>query len=107
MCLRNGIFLKNTALMLASIVVTHPDHGVPKCPKPLDQARIKKAKSEFSKNGGGRGGRGAVADAAIQVVVVVAMINPTQVESGITTIELQLHLLLPLAVLENIRASGV
>jgi len=35
-----------------------PDHGVPKCPKPLDQARIEKAKSEFSKNGGGRGGRG-------------------------------------------------
>ena len=27
-----------------------PDHGVPKCPKPLDQARIDKAKSEFSEN---------------------------------------------------------
>ena len=53
------------------------------------------------------GAEGAVAEAAIQVVVVVAMINPTHVESGITTIELQMHLLLPLAVLENIRASGV
>ena len=35
-----------------------PDHGVPKCPKPIDQNRIDKAKAEFSKNGGGRGGRG-------------------------------------------------
>jgi hypothetical protein len=35
-----------------------PDHGVPKCPKPIDQVRINKAKSEFSKNGGGRGGCG-------------------------------------------------
>ena len=35
-----------------------PDHGVPKCPKPIDQHRIDKAKAEFSKNGGGRGGRG-------------------------------------------------
>ncbi len=34
------------------------DHGVPKCPKPIDQNRIDKAKAEFSKNGGGRGGRG-------------------------------------------------
>ena len=34
-----------------------PDHGVPKCPKPIDQHRIDKAKAEFSKNGGGRGGR--------------------------------------------------
>ena len=33
-----------------------PDHGVPKCPKPINQVRIDKAKSEFSKNGGGRGG---------------------------------------------------
>ena len=35
-----------------------PDHGVPKCPKPIDQARIDKAKSEFSRSGGGRNGRG-------------------------------------------------
>ena len=35
-----------------------PDHGVPKCPKPIDQNRIDKAKAKFSKNGGGRGGRG-------------------------------------------------
>ena len=34
-----------------------PDHGVPKCPKPLDQSRIEKAKAEFSRNGGGRKGR--------------------------------------------------
>ena len=33
-----------------------PDHGVPKCPKPIDQNRIDKAKADFSKNGGGRGG---------------------------------------------------
>ena len=35
-----------------------PDHGVPKCPKPIDQNRIDKAKADFFKNGGGRGGRG-------------------------------------------------
>jgi hypothetical protein len=35
-----------------------PDHGIPKCPKPINQARIDKAKSELSKNRGGRGGRG-------------------------------------------------
>jgi len=34
------------------------DHGVPKCPKPINQHWIDKAKAEFSKNGGGRGGRG-------------------------------------------------
>ncbi len=34
------------------------DHGVPKCPKPIDQHRIDKAKANFSKNGGSRGGRG-------------------------------------------------
>ncbi len=49
----------------------------------------------------------AVAEAAIQVVVVVVMINPTPMENGITTVELLLHLSQPLAVLENIRASGV
>ncbi len=53
------------------------------------------------------GAEGAMAEAAIQVVVVVAMINPTPVESGITTVKLQMHLLVPLAALENIRASGV
>ena len=35
-----------------------PDHGVPKCPKPLDQARIDKNKAEFSRTSGGRGDRG-------------------------------------------------
>lgn len=30
-----------------------PDYGVPKCPKPLDQLQIDKAKAEFSRNGGG------------------------------------------------------
>ena len=34
-----------------------PNHGVPKCPKPIDQARIDRAKSEFSTSGSGRGGR--------------------------------------------------
>lgn len=35
-----------------------PDHGVPKCPQPLDQARIERNKAAFSKTGGGRGNRG-------------------------------------------------
>ncbi len=35
-----------------------PDHGIPKCPKPIDQSRINRAKSEFSRSGDGRGGRG-------------------------------------------------
>ncbi len=35
-----------------------PDHGIPKCPKPIDQSRIDKAKSKFSRSGGGHGGRG-------------------------------------------------
>ncbi len=56
---------------------------------------------------GGKGGEGAVAEATILVVVVVAMMNPTPVESGITTVKLRMHLLLPLAASENIRASGV
>jgi len=34
------------------------NHGVPKCSKPINQHQIDKAKAEFSKNGGGRGGRG-------------------------------------------------
>jgi len=33
-----------------------PDRGVPKCPRPLDQSRIDKAKAKYSKNEGGRGG---------------------------------------------------
>ena len=35
-----------------------PDHGVPKCPKPIDQNWMDKAKAKFYKNGGGRGGIG-------------------------------------------------
>ncbi len=39
-----------------------PNHGVPKCPRPLDQSRIDKAMAEYSKNegsrDGGRDGRG-------------------------------------------------
>jgi hypothetical protein len=35
-----------------------PDHGVPKCLKPINQNRIDKAKAVFFKNGGGRGDRG-------------------------------------------------
>jgi hypothetical protein len=35
-----------------------PDHGIPKCPKPINQSRIDKAKSKFSRSGGSRGGRG-------------------------------------------------
>ncbi len=35
-----------------------PDHGIPKCPKPIDQSRIDKAKSEFSRSGGRHGYRG-------------------------------------------------
>jgi hypothetical protein len=35
-----------------------PNHGVPKCPKPINQNWINKAKSEFSKNGSGCRGRG-------------------------------------------------
>jgi hypothetical protein len=31
-----------------------PNHGVPKCPKPIYQARIDRAKSEFSKFEGGQ-----------------------------------------------------
>ena len=49
----------------------------------------------------------AMAVAAIQVVVVVSVIKPTTVESGITTVKLLMHLSVTLAALENIRASGV
>ncbi len=35
-----------------------PDHGVPKCPKPIDQSRTNKAKPKFSRSGGGHGYRG-------------------------------------------------
>ncbi len=34
-----------------------PD-GIPKCPKPINQSRIDRAKSKFSRSGEGRGGRG-------------------------------------------------
>ncbi len=30
----------------------NPDYGIPKYPKPIDQARIDKAKVDFSWNGG-------------------------------------------------------
>jgi hypothetical protein len=36
-----------------------PNHGAPKCPKPIDQARIDQATLEFSQGGGLRGGRGS------------------------------------------------
>jgi hypothetical protein len=45
---------RNDALIVPCFNCGDPKHGVPKCPKPLDQARIDKAKSEFVKNGGGR-----------------------------------------------------
>ena len=32
-----------------------PDHGIPKCPKPINQSRIDKAKSKFSRSGGRHG----------------------------------------------------
>ncbi len=53
---RNGIFQKHR--MDACFNCGDSDHGVPKCPKPIDQARIDWAKSEFSHDGGGCGGRG-------------------------------------------------
>ncbi len=34
------------------------DHGIPKCPKPINQSRIDRAKFKFSRSGGRRGGRG-------------------------------------------------
>jgi len=42
----------------ACFICGDPNHGVPKCPKPINQNWIDKAKAEFSKNVGGRGGRG-------------------------------------------------
>ncbi len=35
-----------------------PENGIPKCPKPINQSRIDRAKSEFSRSGGRRGGLG-------------------------------------------------
>jgi hypothetical protein len=35
-----------------------PDHGIPKCPKPINQSTINRAKSKFTRSGGGHGGRG-------------------------------------------------
>jgi hypothetical protein len=37
---------------------TDPDHGIPKYPEPINQSRINRAKSKFSRSGGKRGGRG-------------------------------------------------
>ena len=48
---------RTDALVVPCFNCGDPKHGVPKCPKPLDQARIDKAKSEFIKNGGGRNER--------------------------------------------------
>jgi hypothetical protein len=45
---------RTDALVVPCFNCGDPKHGVPKCPKPLDQSRIDKAKSEFVKNGGGR-----------------------------------------------------
>jgi hypothetical protein len=39
-----------------------PDRGVPKCPKPINQSRINRAKSKFSRSGGRLGGRGGGRD---------------------------------------------
>jgi hypothetical protein len=33
------------------------DHGAPKCPKLINQARFDKDKAKFSRNGGGQGGQ--------------------------------------------------
>jgi hypothetical protein len=35
-----------------------PDHGIPKYPKPINQSRIDRAKSKFSRSGGRCGGSG-------------------------------------------------
>ncbi len=106
MCPRNGIFLRNTALMLASIVViltmVYPSAQNLSTKQGSIRLSPNSARTEVDV-----GAEGAVAEAAIQVVVVVAMINPTTVESGITTVKLRMHLSVPSAALENIRASGV
>ncbi len=106
MCLRNGIFLKNTALMLASIVVIQTK-VYPSALNLLPKQGSIRLSPNSPRTEVDVGDEEAVAEAVIQVVVMVAMINPTHVERGITTVELLLNLSLPLAVLENIRASGV
>ena len=53
----SGIFHRNTAFD-ACFNCGDSNHGIPKCSKPINQHRIDKAKAEFSKNGGGCGGRG-------------------------------------------------
>jgi hypothetical protein len=87
MCLRNGIVLKNTALMRASIVVIL----TMVYPSALNLS-TKQGSIRLSPNSPRMevdvGAEGAVAKAATQVVVVVAMINPAPMESGITTVEL-------------------
>ncbi len=54
----SGVFPRNIALMLVSIAVIPimVSHSI--CPKPIDQNRIDKAKTEYSKNGCGHGGSG-------------------------------------------------
>jgi hypothetical protein len=86
----------------------NPDHGVPKCPKPIDQARIDKANADFSRNGGGKGDKVAVLTVAVdRVMAVVMVINPTPMASGRVMIKLhRLSPLLLLVVSENIRESG-
>jgi hypothetical protein len=68
-----------------------PDHGIPKCPKPIDQSRIGRAKSKFSRSGGGRGGRGGGrygcdgrrrGRGLAQDVGMVMVIKPTHTGSG-------------------------
>ncbi len=108
MCPRNGIFLRNTALMLASIMVI------------LTMA-YPSAQNQSTKLGSIKQSLNspimevdvvvvvatAVAVATIQVVVMVAVIKPITVESGTMTLQLRVHLSAPLAALANIRASGV
>jgi hypothetical protein len=88
------------------------DHGVPKCPKPINQSRIYKAKSKFSRSGGRSGGHGGGRMAAmavdadmVQDVGMVMAIKPTHVGSGKAMPRPWIQSPLPVA-LENIRASG-
>ncbi len=85
-----------------------PDHGVPKCPKPIDQNRIDKAKTEFSKNGGGRGGRGGRGGGGRSAGQGVAMvvIEPTPAESGRAMMLRCLQRLPLMVALENITENG-
>jgi hypothetical protein len=42
----------------ACFICGDPDHSIPNFPKPIDQSKIDKAKSKFSRSGGGCGGCG-------------------------------------------------